>query len=90
MPLWTTISLLATLLVEVLLMIVPSVHWGFAGAIGKLGVLLLLLVGSVMNIILGRLATSGGERWGGRIALTGIGLWFVTIALWLATHPQQW
>ncbi|MBS1856399.1 MAG: hypothetical protein JST11_13615 [Acidobacteria bacterium] len=41
---------------------------------------LVLVLGSLINAIIGRIAVSRGEYCGGRIAVLGICLWFLTVA----------
>jgi hypothetical protein len=89
-PVCTAISLLTTALVEVYLLMVPSIEWGpFGGAFALVFTALVLLIGIAANTLAGRIAATRSEYFGGRIAILGVALWLVTIAVWFATPSKQ-
>jgi hypothetical protein len=53
--------------------------------------LFILVVGSLFNAIIGGIAASRGEYCGGRVAVLGIGLWFLTFSVfYLARGKHFW
>lgn len=66
-----------------------NIDWGpFGGAFALMLTGLVILVGLVVNLIVGDIAHSRHEYWGGRIAIAGITLWLLTIALWVMRHRE--
>jgi len=64
-------------------------NWGDLAQLFLL--LFILVVGSLFNAIVGGIAASRGEYCGGRVAAFGIGLWFLTFAVfYLARGEHIW
>jgi uncharacterized delta-60 repeat protein len=80
-PVCTAVSFLTTVAIEAVMLVVvqslPRAGLGGILFIPLTGVL--LLAGITINIAAGIEARRRGEYWGGRIAVGGIALWFVTI-----------
>jgi hypothetical protein len=88
-PVCTAISVLTTVLVDVYLLTFRNIDWGpFGGAFALVFTGLVVLVGLAVNLIVGDIAQSRQEYWGGRIANVGITLWLLTIALWVMRNRE--
>jgi hypothetical protein len=81
-PACTWLSILVTTGVEILLFAAkqsfPNAGWG--GLAILYGTAIALVIGTIANSLLGIFARRRNEYWGGRIALSGIALWLLTIA----------
>jgi hypothetical protein len=82
-PIFTAVSLLTTVVVWVV--VIADILYKPHDPVGPLArfyiLILLLLVGLLINAVVGGIAASRGEYCGGRIAAVGIALWLVTTLL---------
>ena len=86
-PVYTSLSMLTTVIVWVIITLdclTNSHGWGVLVQIFLL--LVVLAVGSPLNIVFGLLATSRGEYCGGRVSAIGIALWLLTLAVFSVTR----
>ncbi len=84
-PVCTAISLFTTAAIEIVILLLLEAlargGLGF-GAIGAgMFTAFLIFLGLFINIIAGSAANNRGELWGGRIAIAGVGVWAMTIAV---------
>src|ERR1035437_5880304 len=80
MPLYTAILLLITAAVEVVLVFISTSEPGpFGGATLFAANVVVVLLGSLANGIVGTIARSRGEHSAVRLAVAGIGLWVLTV-----------
>lgn len=86
-PVYTAVSILTTVLVWAIIMmdcLTKPRDWG--GLAQAFLLAFALVVGSLINIVLGVKAFSRGEYCGGRISAVGIALWFLTVAIFQITR----
>lgn len=80
-PICTVASILATVVVWVIItldLLTKPEGWG--GLAQLFALVFLLVLGSLINFTLGCIAHTRGEYGGGRIAVLGTMLWFLTVA----------
>jgi hypothetical protein len=86
-PVYTAVSILTTVLVWAIITmdcLTKPRDWG--GLAQALLLVFALVMGSLINIVLGVKAFSRGEYCGGRISAVGIALWFLTVAIFRVTR----
>ena len=80
MPVYTALLLLITAAVEVVLIFISTSEPGPFGGVALLGAdVVVLLLGSLANGVVGTIARSRGEHSAVRLAVAGIGLWVLTV-----------
>jgi hypothetical protein len=86
-PVYTAVSILSTVVVWAIITmdcLTKPRDWG--GLAQTFLLVFALVVGSLINIVLGVKAFSRGEYCGGRISAVGIALWFLTVAVFRVTR----
>jgi hypothetical protein len=86
-PLYTVVSFLMTVIVWAAITLdclTGPRDWG--GLAQAFLLVLALVIGTLINIVLGAIAFSRGEYCGGRLSAIGIALWFVTVAVFRLTR----